>query len=77
MIYRKKKFLNSTLFILCFYVLWLISSDFQLVNSTPESFSYNGAIPIEDQFCISHSPTQWDYHADNLAVLGPNIVRQR
>lgn len=75
MIYRKKKFLNSTLFILCFYVLWLISSDFQLVNSTPESFSYNGAIPIEDQFCISHSPTQWDYHADNLAVLGPNIVR--
>jgi hypothetical protein len=32
-------------------------------------------IPVADQFCISHSPTQWDYHADNLAQLGPKICR--
>lgn len=63
------------MFLACFLCLFLISTGLNLVVSAPVSFSYDGAIPIEDQFCISHSPTQWDYHADNLARLGTKILR--
>ncbi|MHA1714827.1 MAG: hypothetical protein ACTSXP_04230 [Promethearchaeota archaeon] len=39
------------------------------------NFDMSGAIQVQNQMCLSHCPAEWEYHADNLALLGAKICR--
>nr|MDO8113378.1 glycosyl hydrolase [Candidatus Sigynarchaeota archaeon] len=46
----------------------------RVVAASPISFD-TAVIPIKDQMCISHGPADINYHAENLKILGPKILR--
>ncbi len=44
-------------------------------SADPEAFDGTGAIAIDNQFSISHSPVQYDFAVPDLALMNPQILR--
>ncbi|MHA1891173.1 MAG: hypothetical protein ACTSYS_09310 [Promethearchaeota archaeon] len=77
---KLEKFLLSSLKIFIFVLVFsgiMIQAPLALgsVINIHGTFNSSGSIEIKDQMSISHSPAEWDYHANNLKVLGPRILR--